>query len=462
VSADTSYDAVVCGVGILGIAVADALSRARGVARVALVDDRPPLSLTSDKSTEAYRNFWPGPDDAMIAFMNRSIDLLDAWARESDDRFLLNRRGYLYASADPVQAGMLERDAERASMQGAGVLRVRATTASLSGYVASPKRGIQGVPDGADLLLGRETIGREFPWLAPDTCAVLHVRRAGWMSAQQLGVWLLEQAESRRVVRVAGRVVGIEQAAGAVAAVHVAQNAERFTLRAPLVVNAAGPMASDIAQMVGITLPLARQWHRKVAIEDVHCAVPRDTGLVIWTDPQQLTFTDDERAELLADPQMAPYAGWLPAGVHTRPDGYSAAQSLLLLWDLGVHADAAPHFDRAPDALFPEIVLRGMARAIPGLSRYVERVPPSYEDGGYYVRTPENRPLLGATRVPGFLLACGCSGYGVMAAPAAAEIVACAATGDVLPHYAGALALARYDDTAYVARLDSWGSDGQL
>src|SRR5256886_11256899 len=37
---------------------------------------RSPLSLTSDKSTECYRNWWPGPGDDMVALMNRSIDLL--------------------------------------------------------------------------------------------------------------------------------------------------------------------------------------------------------------------------------------------------------------------------------------------------------------------------------------------------------------------------------------------------
>ena len=61
-------DVVICGAGIAGIAVAQALA-ALGVGRVLLVDDQPPLTLTSDKSTEAYRNWWPGPDDAMVQLM---------------------------------------------------------------------------------------------------------------------------------------------------------------------------------------------------------------------------------------------------------------------------------------------------------------------------------------------------------------------------------------------------------
>ena len=42
-----------------------------------IVEATNPLSLTSDKSSEAYRNWWPGPDRSMTAFMNRSIDLME-------------------------------------------------------------------------------------------------------------------------------------------------------------------------------------------------------------------------------------------------------------------------------------------------------------------------------------------------------------------------------------------------
>ena len=85
-------EVVICGAGIAGIATAHALASC-GVKDILLVDERPPLTLTSDKSTEAYRNWWPGPDDSMIRLMNRSIDLLEQWAAQSDNRFLLNRRG---------------------------------------------------------------------------------------------------------------------------------------------------------------------------------------------------------------------------------------------------------------------------------------------------------------------------------------------------------------------------------
>ena len=65
-------EVVICGAGIAGIAAAYHLAVRRGVTGVVLVDERPPLSLTSDKSTECYRNWWPGPGDAMVRLMNRA------------------------------------------------------------------------------------------------------------------------------------------------------------------------------------------------------------------------------------------------------------------------------------------------------------------------------------------------------------------------------------------------------
>jgi glycine/D-amino acid oxidase-like deaminating enzyme len=59
-------DAVICGAGIAGAAAARELAVHRGLREVLLVDPLPPLTLTSDKSTECYRNWWPGPGDAMV------------------------------------------------------------------------------------------------------------------------------------------------------------------------------------------------------------------------------------------------------------------------------------------------------------------------------------------------------------------------------------------------------------
>src|SRR5437667_3880505 len=126
---------VICGAGIAGIATAYHLTR-QGVTDVVLVDERPPLSLTSDKSTECYRNWWPGPGDAMVAAMNRSIDLLEELARDSGNVFRMNRRGYLFATADAARIPTFVRAAEEAAALGAGRARVHAS--DRSGYRPRP------------------------------------------------------------------------------------------------------------------------------------------------------------------------------------------------------------------------------------------------------------------------------------------------------------------------------------
>ena len=97
-----SVDAVICGAGIAGVSCARYLAHQHG-ARVLLVDPRPALSHTSSLSTECYRNYWSG-SAPMSAFMDRSIDLLEARARETGNAFGLNRRGYWFASGTAAGA----------------------------------------------------------------------------------------------------------------------------------------------------------------------------------------------------------------------------------------------------------------------------------------------------------------------------------------------------------------------
>ena len=114
---------VICGAGIAGISAAYQLAVKQGVKDVVLVEEGAPLSLTSDKSTECYRNWWPGPGDAMVTLMNRSIDILEDLANESDNVFHMNRRGYLYATADPSRIAEMRSAGEEAASLGAGPLR---------------------------------------------------------------------------------------------------------------------------------------------------------------------------------------------------------------------------------------------------------------------------------------------------------------------------------------------------
>jgi glycine/D-amino acid oxidase-like deaminating enzyme len=154
---------------------------------------------------------------------------------------------------------------------------------------------------------------------------------------------------------------------------------------------------------------------------------------------------------------LAPF----PGGIHFRPEGGHGATTLLLLW--AYHLEPlAPRFPVPIDPEFNEIVLRGMTTLVPGLGVYLDRLPKTYVDGGYYTKTAENRPLIGLLPVDGAYIFAALSGYGLMAACAGGELLAAHVAGAPLPAYAPAFALARYDDPAYAARLKAWGATGQL
>ena len=103
----SNAEVVVCGAGIAGVAAAYHLAVRQHIRRVVLVDERDPLTLTSDKGTQAYRNWWPGPDDTMLRLVSRSIDLLEESAAESGNTIRLSRRGYLFATANEAGATRL-------------------------------------------------------------------------------------------------------------------------------------------------------------------------------------------------------------------------------------------------------------------------------------------------------------------------------------------------------------------
>ncbi len=453
-----SAEVVVCGAGIAGIAAAYHLAVRRGLTDVVVVDERPPLSLTSDKSTECYRNWWPGPGDDMVALMNRSIDLLEELARESGNVFRMNRRGYLFATADPALVPRFVARANDGAALGSGPVRLHDRAGS--DYQPAATDGFEGEPIGSDVITDRTLIRRHFGWLADDTVALLHARRCGWFSGQQLGMYMLERARAAGVRLLEGHVAGVETAGGRVSGVRVEGAGGTRTIATPRFVAAAGPLMKSVARLLGVELPLFCERHAKVAFNDTLGAMPRSAPMTIWTDRVRLPWSDDERAEL-AGSEHRHLLDEFPAGVHGRPEGGGDSPVVLLIWTY----DAEPMEPRFPvefDPYYGEIALRGMSRMVPRLAQYLARLPRTVVDGGYYTRTRENRFLAGPLPVEGAFILGALSGYGLMSSNGAADLLADHVTGRPLPRYAPAFRLERYADPAYVKSLDAWGDDGQL
>jgi glycine/D-amino acid oxidase-like deaminating enzyme len=453
---------VICGAGIAGISAAYHLAVRHGVEGVLLVDERPPLSLTSDKSTECYRNWWPGPGDGMVQLMNRSIDILEELARESNNIFNLTRRGYLFVTGDPSRIADFYRNAEEPCALGAGDLRVHHGQPDDPEYIPAPAQGFQDLPTGADLLLDPALIHQHFPFLTSDAVAALHVRRCGKMSAQQMGMYLLEQARDHGVRLLSARVEGVEVEDRRVQAVYVRDQSGSKRIGTGAFVDAAGPFVKQVAEMLGVELPVSCELHTKIAFNDSRDVLPRIAPLNYWADPQLLPWSEEERI-LLAESEET---SWLlepfPSGPHGVPEGGAGSQTQLVLWTYDVET-MEPVVPLPPlDPHYFEVVLRGLSRMVPGLRVYFDHLPRPVVDGGYYAKTQENRPLIGPLPVQGAYVLGALSGFGIMASCAAGELLAAHVTGSELPSYAPWFLLGRYEDPEYRGLLAHWDASGQL
>jgi len=452
-----SYDIGIIGAGIAGLSTAYMLSVIYKIKNILVIDELAPLSLTSDKSTECYRNWWPGPDDSMIRLMNHSISWLELLARKSDNRFNLNRRGYLYATDDVDHIDQFFQDAEVPSRLGAGDLRIHGN-ASTDSYIPALDGKWEDQPDGADLITNTTIIKEYFPYLTQNTCGILHVRKAGWFSAQQLGMYLLEEAQQSGVEYYRARVDHFDTHKNSIQSI-TCSNGTKISLK--VVINATGPLIKQVSKLVGIDLPVHCELHQKNAFEDCFSIIPRNAPLLIWNDPQYLYWTKDEKEEISSDNSLGWLLNKLPNGVHTRPEGAHGSHTILTLWEYKKNI-IEPTFPITYEQFYPEIVLRGLIKMIPGLSVYLDKPQRSHIDGGYYTRTPENRPIISPTPIDGFYIIGAFSGFGLMASLGAADLISRQILNIHAPDFAKKFLLERYNKPDYLDQIMTWENTGQL
>jgi sarcosine oxidase subunit beta len=163
------------------------------------------------------------------------------------------------------------------------------------------------------------------------------------------------------------------------------------TTRGPVsarkVVNCAGPWAASVAALAGVDLPV--QPLRR---------------MLVPTEPF------DEF------PHTAPMIVDMSNGFHFRPE----ARGFLLAWN---DPEETIGFNTNFDPAFIEKILTRAADRVPCFANLP--VNPKRAWAGLYEMTPDHHPILGeAPGVPGFFLANGFSGHGVMHAPATGKILA--------------------------------------
>ncbi len=425
-----------------------------GVTDIVVIDRRPPLTLTSDKSTECYRNWWPSTP--MVSFMSRSIDLLEEYALESHNRFSLSKRGYLYVTANLQELDSMTHQAAAKSQLGAGDVRIHHK--SSTGYEPAALEGYEGVLDGADLFSTGNALREAFDFVSDDAVGGIHVRRAGWLSAQQLGAWMVEESTEAGVTYVQGAVTDVNTDEAGVRGVTIDGVT---TVSCKNFVNAGGPLVRDVGALLGTAVPVTSEVHQKVSFKDHKGAFPRSAPMVIWNDPQRIDWEPDTRG-FLSEVGRNDVMDELPAFVHGRPEGGLHSEWALGLWEWTTKNTTDPAWPLEDDRLYPELVMRGLSTMIAEMATYQDALPEHTVDGGYYTKTVENLPLIGPIGPHGSFICAALSGYGIMAACAAGELVAAHISGVSLPLYAQAFSIDRYDNPQYVKSIRAVDATGQI
>jgi len=160
----------------------------------------------------------------------------------------------------------------------------------------------------------------------------------------------------------------------------------RGTVATRVVVNCAGPWAAEVAKMVDVDLPV---------------------------EPLRRMLVPTEPFDQF--PHTAPMIIDMSNGFHFRPESLG----FLLAWN---DPEETPGYKTEFEPSFIEKILTRAAERVPCFENLP--VNPKRAWAGLYEMTPDHHPILGEVpEVPGFFLANGFSGHGVMHAPATGKIL---------------------------------------
>ncbi|RUW91193.1 FAD-binding oxidoreductase [Mesorhizobium sp. M7A.F.Ca.US.010.02.1.1] len=245
------------------------------------------------------------------------------------------------------------------------------------------------IAEGADIMLeDADQLTRRFPWLSTEGISAGAYGRTGegWFDAHAMLTLFRKALRQKKVDFITADVTAIARDGNRVTGVSLG-NGE--TLKAGIVVNAAGPNAGKVAAMAGLELPVE----------------PRKRNVFVFEAREKYAGMP-----LLVD----------PSGIYVRPEG-----------SVYLTGGAEPEEgDRAPDPgdfevnwpLFEEVIWPVLATRIPAF----EAIKPTRAWAGHYdYNTLDQNAVIGPhPEVGNFIFANGFSGHGLQQAPAVGKALA--------------------------------------
>jgi sarcosine oxidase, subunit beta len=359
-------DAIIVGGGVIGVSIAFHLARS-GVRRVLVLERKFLGSGGTGRSVGIIRQLYPTRETSEMVLRSLAVFERFSEAVAGDPGFV--RTGALIG----VSAAMRPTLEQTLALQRS--IGIRAEIVEPADLARIEPR-ID--PSGLGAVLWEPGSGYG------DPSAVT----AGFATAaRRLGVAIEQGVEVVSIRRHAGRVLGVETADG-------------DRIDAPVVINAAGLWAPDVARLAGVELPIVIGRHPVFLVE-------RDPQF----GPAHTVYLD-----LAGGSYVRPETGGLTiTGSLTDDEADHPMNADLLGSEAG--------FDEAA------IVLARTAQAIPALAH--GRFTRGY--AGAFDITPDWMPILDQSPVSGFWLAAGMSGHGFKLSPAVGEMLAALITGGCPP-----------------------------
>jgi glycine/D-amino acid oxidase-like deaminating enzyme len=379
---------VVVGGGVIGSSIALHLRERLGGARLVVAERDPAYARASSRlATGGIRQQYGSPLNVALArhsvgFYRRIDELTAATVRPT--RAWFRERGYLFL-ADAEGAAGLERRFQAQRESGA-----------------------------ACELWTPDRIRAEVPGLrADDVVLGIFGPEDGYLEPREVLAGLRALAEHAGAEYVHGEVVEVERSGGRVSGVRMETAAGERRIEAPVVVNAAGAWAASVGRAAGVDVPVTpvRQHLFRLELEE---GLPSLIPMIF--DPDGTHWRLDDARSLGASDRLV-----IGRSRPSEPPGENFACDESRLDDLLATLERR----------YPVARVRSVAEAWAGL----------------YEMTHDHNALLGEhPSLPGFIVAAGFSGHGLMLAPAigvaVAELVSGGAstTFDISP-----LAVDRFD-----------------
>lgn len=382
----SSYDVVIIGGGVHGLATAYYLAANHGITNVAVLEKAYLGSGGSGRNTAIVRSNYLTPEG--VAFYDRSLDLYNSMSNDLNLNVMFSERGHMTLAHTDGALRTMNWRAEVNKLQeidssviDPAEVKKLAPSLDVSADTRYPILGALYHPPGG-------TIRHD---------AVVWGYARG---ADSYGVDLHQKTEVLDILCEGGSGPDGKGAGGKVTGVRTS----RGDIAAPVIVNCTAGWASTIATMAGVRLPITTHPLQAAVTEPVKTFLPT----VVVSGSLHVYVSQTDRGELV----------------------FGASVDPLATYNMGGTLD------------FTEELAGHVLELMPGISKM--RLLRQW--AGLCDMTPDYSPVMGHTPVDGFLVDVGWGTYGFKAGPVSGEQMAACIADNSPPELIAPFALSRFTD----------------